>query len=153
MIYGHEWCFASFGNSSCNLKTLQNISSDHKLQNARAVHAIFCLLYSQQYLFLKLLCMSIGHITRNAFQRFGKCSYVFFELIIYNNIIVTDKSNLISFSQYFRNLPVLFILKAQISRECSMEILYCTLYPIYTFIIDQSGTRYFVEYLIIAIIL
>ena len=31
-----------------NLKNFQNITSVHKSQNARAVHAIFCLLYSQQ---------------------------------------------------------------------------------------------------------
>ena len=30
-----------------------------------------------------------------------------------------------------------------------MEIPYCTLYPIYTFVIDQSEMRYFVEYIII----
>jgi len=67
------------------LKTFHNITSDHKLRNVRAVHAIFCLLHSQQNRFLKLLFMSIGHITRNAFQPFGKSSYVFFELVIYNN--------------------------------------------------------------------
>ena len=32
----------------CNLKNFQNITSDHKSRNARAVHAIFCFLYSQQ---------------------------------------------------------------------------------------------------------
>ena len=30
----------------CNLKNFQNITSDHKSRNARAVHAIFCLFYS-----------------------------------------------------------------------------------------------------------
>ena len=32
----------------CNLKNFQNITSDHKSRNAHAVHANFCLLYSQQ---------------------------------------------------------------------------------------------------------
>ena len=32
----------------CNLKNFQNITSDHKSRNVRAVHVMFCLLYSQQ---------------------------------------------------------------------------------------------------------
>ena len=40
----------------CNLKNFQNITSDHKSRNARAVHAIFCLLYSQQNHSVTLLC-------------------------------------------------------------------------------------------------
>ena len=32
----------------CNLKIFQNITSDHKSRNAKAFHAIFCLLYAQQ---------------------------------------------------------------------------------------------------------
>ena len=68
-----------------NLKTFQNITHTHKSRNVRAVHAINCLLYSQQNRFLMLLFTYIKHITRSAFQRFGKCLSVFFELIIYNN--------------------------------------------------------------------
>ena len=40
----------------CNLKNFQSITSDHKSRNARAVHAIFCLLYSQQNHPVTLLC-------------------------------------------------------------------------------------------------
>ena len=47
IIYGYEWCFKSF-----NLKSFQNITSDHKSRNVWAVHAIFCLLYSKQNHFL-----------------------------------------------------------------------------------------------------
>ena len=51
----------------CNLKNFQNITSDHKSRNARAVHAIFCLLYSQQNHSVTLLCTVLETLF-NGFQ-------------------------------------------------------------------------------------
>ena len=48
--------------SECNLKSFQNITSDHKSRNARAVHASFCLLYPQQNHYVTLLCRLQAHI-------------------------------------------------------------------------------------------
>ena len=67
----------------CNLKNFQNITSDHKSRNARAVHVIFCLLYPQQNHSVMLLFMPWVHITVpeklfNGFQNAYK--YVIFEL-------------------------------------------------------------------------
>ena len=47
----------------CNLKNFQNITSGHKSRNARAVHVIFCLLYSQQNHSVSLLYPHWAHIT------------------------------------------------------------------------------------------
>ena len=55
----------------CNLKSFQNITSDHKSQNARAVHAMFCILYPQQNNPVTLLCRLQVHFkeTFNGFQQ------------------------------------------------------------------------------------
>ena len=65
----------------CNLKTFKTSQvHNHKSQNARAVHAIFCLLYSQQNHSVTLVCKPWVHSTWNTFQWFPKCPHVSFEL-------------------------------------------------------------------------
>ena len=57
----------------CNLKSFQNITSDHKSRNSREVDPIFCLFYPQQNHSVALLCKP------KSFQRFPKCLHVSFE--------------------------------------------------------------------------
>ena len=62
----------------CNFKIFKNITSGHKSRIARAVHAILCLLYSQQNHSVSLLYPPWRTLLETLF-RFPKCSYVLFE--------------------------------------------------------------------------
>ena len=55
------WAQVFFEN--CNLKTFQNITSDHKSRNSREGHVIFFLLYPQQNHSVTVLSTPWVHIT------------------------------------------------------------------------------------------